>query len=61
MATLSQSIQVRLLQEDDEELRALSKATGVPYSALLRLSVQLGVPLLKNQLNQKTPNPKKAE
>ena len=55
MATLSRSIQARLLLEDDQELRALSKATGVPYSALLRLSVQLGMPLLKKQLNKQTP------
>ena len=52
MATLSRPIPVRLLSEDDQELRALSKATGVPYSALVRLAVQLGMPLLKKQLSK---------
>lgn len=50
MSTLSKPIQIRLLDADNEALRQISATSAVPFSALVRLSVQYGLPRLKETL-----------
>ncbi|MEG3024285.1 MAG: hypothetical protein RR888_09460 [Akkermansia sp.] len=54
MSELSKSIQVRLLKEDETILRGLAKKTGIPFSSLIRLAVQAGVPVVKKSLSTTT-------
>lgn len=54
MSKLSKPIQMRLLETDNQELRTLAATTSVPFSALIRLAVQYGLPELKKTLNKKT-------
>lgn len=52
MATLTKPIPVRLLESDNQEIRAISKETGVAFASLVRLAVSLGLPGIKKQFNQ---------
>lgn len=47
MSELTSPMPVRLLKEDDLALRELAKKTGIPFSSLIRLAVQAGVPAVK--------------
>ena len=50
MSKLSQPLQIRLRETDNEELRFLSAETSVPFAVLVRLAVQHGLPPLKQSL-----------
>ena len=50
MSELSKPIPIRLRETDNEELRLLSAKTSVPFAVLVRLTVQHGLPTLKQSL-----------
>lgn len=52
MSELSNPIPVRLMKETETDLRTLAGETSVPFSALIRLAVQYGLPELKKTLNK---------
>lgn len=52
MSELSKPIPVRLMKDTETDLRILSRETSVPFSALIRLAVQYGLPELKRTLNK---------
>jgi len=50
MSELSKPIPIRLMKETETDLRTLSGKTAIPFSALVRLAVQHGLPSLKQSL-----------
>ncbi len=53
MTELTKPIPVRLTREAEAGLRDLAVKTAVPFSALLRLAVQYGLPLLIKTLKER--------
>lgn len=48
--SLSNPMPIRVMVSDEEALKTLSAATGVPVSVLARMAIKLGLPILAKQL-----------
>ncbi|MBS5507490.1 MAG: hypothetical protein KHX31_02535 [Akkermansia sp.] len=52
MTELSKPIPMRLPKQEEAEMRELANKTAVPFSVIVRLSVQHGLPILQETLPQ---------